>query len=542
MARMTAPRSGVKVRMYRQGHGDCFLLAFAGREGRKKRTVYVLIDCGLKPKSEVKRQPIARIIDDIHEATGGHIDIVVVTHEHQDHVNGFSKKESTRRLFDRLTFERLWLAWTEDGTDELANELRTRFDDTLVTLALAQERAARLGVDAGLVERLSDLIGLEVGDDGAAVEPGREGAAVVEAFRAAAASVPLGDAAAINLAGVKGITNKKAIADLRKQASGSVTFLGPHLPPEELPGVEGGAVYALGPPRNVGLLLDLDPKGAEEFHFGLGRDPLMLDGSARSFAEALAPDSRKSERSHPFSKRFRISEEDALGDEGHRKDGTPEGPAQPALDYFRRVYGGPGPDDEMAWRRIDQEWLGAAEGLALRLNKEVNNTSLVLAFKLPKSGKVLLFTGDAQRGNWLGWSDLEWQDSTGERMTARDLLGRTVFYKVGHHGSHNATLNGAQSDDHANLSWMGRGAYAEEFTAVIPANTTWALGKSKPWVHPQPEIEKALMAKAKGRVFRTDRDHVERPVDGTLSEEGWNAFQARTHEEDLFFEYVIEDR
>ena len=26
-------------------------------------------------------------------------------------------------------------------------------------------------------------------------------------------------------------------------------------------------------------------------------------------------------------------------------------------------------------------------------------------------------------------------------MTATDLLGRTVFYKVGHHGSHNATMN-----------------------------------------------------------------------------------------------------
>ena len=28
MPKMKAPDSGVKVRMYRQGHGDCFLLAF----------------------------------------------------------------------------------------------------------------------------------------------------------------------------------------------------------------------------------------------------------------------------------------------------------------------------------------------------------------------------------------------------------------------------------------------------------------------------------------------------------------------------------
>ena len=88
---------------------------------------------------------------------------------------------------------------------------------------------------------------------------------------------------------------------------------------------------------------------------------------------------------------------------------------------MRRVYGGVDPDAAQSWRRIDEEWLGAAEGLALRLNKEVNNTSLVLAFELPKSGKVLLFTGDAQRGSWVGWSDLSWTDSEGGTTTTRDL-------------------------------------------------------------------------------------------------------------------------
>jgi hypothetical protein len=47
--------------------------------------------------------------------------------------------------------------------------------------------------------------------------------------------------------------------------------------------------------------------------------------------------------------------------------------------------------------------LGLAGRLALQLDSDTNNTSLVLAFELGKSGRVLLFPGDAQVGNWLSW-------------------------------------------------------------------------------------------------------------------------------------------
>jgi hypothetical protein len=49
--------------------------------------------------------------------------------------------------------------------------------------------------------------------------------------------------------------------------------------------------------------------------------------------------------------------------------------------------------------------------------------------------------GDAQAGNWLSWDKLRWR-LDGRRVSAADLLARTCFYKVGHHGSHNATLKG----------------------------------------------------------------------------------------------------
>ena len=40
-----------------------------------------------------------------------------------------------------------------------------------------------------------------------------------------------------------------------------------------------------------------------------------------------------------------------------------------------------------------------------RMNKATNNANLVLAFELSKGGKVLLFVGDAQAGNWWSWSE-----------------------------------------------------------------------------------------------------------------------------------------
>src|SRR5436190_5025038 len=60
---------------------------------------------------------------------------------------------------------------------------------------------------------------------------------------------------------------------------------------------------------------------------------------------------------------------------------------------------------------------------------DTNNTSLVLAFELLPSRRVLLFPGDAQVGNWLSWQDVRWSvtDAGGAReVTAADLLSRTI--------------------------------------------------------------------------------------------------------------------
>ncbi len=50
--------------------------------------------------------------------------------------------------------------------------------------------------------------------------------------------------------------------------------------------------------------------------------------------------------------------------------------------------------------------------MALKLNTGINNTSLVVAFELPKSKKVLFFAADAQRGNWISWKDVEFENGS----------------------------------------------------------------------------------------------------------------------------------
>lgn len=67
-----------------------------------------------------------------------------------------------------------------------------------------------------------------------------------------------------------------------------------------------------------------------------------------------------------------------------------------------------------------------------QLDDQMNNTSLILLFEF--RGRKLLFPGDAQLENW-SHALKEAKDSAKNR----ELLADVDFYKVGHHGSLNAT-------------------------------------------------------------------------------------------------------
>ena len=66
--------------------------------------------------------------------------------------------------------------------------------------------------------------------------------------------------------------------------------------------------------------------------------------------------------------------------------------------------------------------------IAVALDAAVNGTSLVLAFQMGEA--LLFFPGDAQWGTWKALL---------ENSDTQELLGKAKLWKVGHHGSHNAT-------------------------------------------------------------------------------------------------------
>lgn len=510
--RLIPPPGGATVRMYRIGHGDCFLLAFATADPHDP--AYVLIDCGYKPGSPGMINPpdgvtsAKEIAADIHQATGGRLDVAIITHEHQDHVNGISDTH-----FKDIEIGEAWFAWTENPVDDLANELRKKFKDKLLGLVAARNRLAAGGGDDKRVAMIDEFLAFELGGED-------------EIFNLAGASAMLG--AASNAATSM---NKKSMRVFKDKAKKGIKYLRPHQKIYKIPGADQVRVFPLGPPRDPDLLESLDPTGAEEFHslaFG-------ASSSGSHFASAARAADNKEKPESPFARRYAVAWEQAFADVEHGA-------------FYKERYGQqPGDPDawdsseassNAEWRRIDKDWLYASGQLALDMNDQTNNSSLVLAFELGKGGKVLLFAADAQRGNWISWAKKDFSDGN-KKVTARSLLSRTVLYKVGHHGSHNATINGQATDDYTNLGWMGEGEHAGEFCAMITAVRKWAETQ-KGWDHPLKAIKDALLKKAAGRVFQTDTDFDQMSIAGGGSQVDWESFKRRTTPARLFFDYQIE--
>jgi len=87
---------------------------------------------------------------------------------------------------------------------------------------------------------------------------------------------------------------------------------------------------------------------------------------------------------------------------------------------------------------IQPDALAAA---AKKADNALNNQSLVVLFTF--AGKTMLFSGDAQWGNWanflFGGPAIGAPGHTKLTERSAGILGKLDFYKVGHHGSTNAT-------------------------------------------------------------------------------------------------------
>jgi hypothetical protein len=430
----------VRVRMYRHGLGDCFLITFP-REG--KDSFQVPIDCGaLGRNAQFMRGIVEHIRDTVLSDQAGaagkaRLDVVVGTHEHKDHLSGFNQ---ARPLFnEEFDFGSVWLSWTENLSDAAIRKIKETRKRAIAGLeaALASPLAAAEAL-AGVAEILS----FSQDDDST---------------------------------GQRSVSEAIDYLKQRGRKARDLQYLEPGGKPFGLDGVDGVRVFVLGPPRDPLALKESEVteemiREGVVYHLSrtgeVGMDALM----------AAFPSSpgTNGDRFHPFAPehRIRYCGRDSL--------------CQAVL------YDKAGE----AWRRIDHDWQNAFGQLALDLDNDTNNTSLVLAFEFEKTGEVLLFPADAQVGSWKSWAKVTFDvPDRAKPLPAHDLLSRTVFYKVAHHCSHNATLR------QGGLEIMGR----DDLVAFIPLDEATAKKQGKKgWEMPAPPLYEALTRKAAGRVVISD--------------------------------------
>ncbi|MCY7360343.1 MAG: hypothetical protein LH609_23380 [Rudanella sp.] len=114
----------VTIRMYNVGLGDCFLLRFKAPAPNRDR--FMLIDCGLILGSVAGEATLRAVAEDIFDTTGGRLDVVVATHEHQDHLSGFWYAQD---IFKKIKIDKVCMAWTERPGDEMARRLKDKIED-----------------------------------------------------------------------------------------------------------------------------------------------------------------------------------------------------------------------------------------------------------------------------------------------------------------------------------------------------------------------------------------------------------------------------
>lgn len=327
--------------MYNVGFGDCFLVEFPNLTDGVSR---VLIDCGSIAAGPFSIADVAeRVISDCTDTDAvARIDVIVCTHRHADHVSGFAKP-----AWKDVEVKEVWFPWTEDPTDEAAQEIR----ETQSRLALALHARWTDGNEATQNENSGWL------------------------------------ALAVNA-----LSNNKAMTMLHEglRSKPKRKFLSSDGNPKEikttaLPGV---TPFVLGPSKSKEIIRDMNPPAGKTYLRQGGsakKDEAILEPFASDWPIAEATFQARSEWSHLVVSRQEME----------------------------------------AMNLASSSWDPA---ITVALESAVNGTSLVLAFEIGDA--VLFFPGDAQWGTW---------NEILTKKRSADLLKRVSYWKVGHHGSHNAT-------------------------------------------------------------------------------------------------------
>ena len=428
--------------MYRMGTGDCFALKFfSGRE--KEATFRILIDAG---SWSGKKSEIEPYITNLKKYLGEFIDVLVITHEHKDHVHAFDCCEDQFTANDFKVGE-IWFGWTENDKTNKVKDWKKDYGEKKKALGLA---ARQLEKAINSPEYKKQLEGNKHAT--MTMNARKTFSNVLSGF----ADLHMSAAGKVYKGGLDGMEVVKTKINKKE-----VRYFMPGDTVSDMEGAEGIKFYVLGPPK---LYEDIKKEKGVEGESYLHNDILRESGA---FGAAV------------MNYETSLNKVSLLPFDEHFVECTDTNPN--CVEY-----------DKHDWRKIDFDWMFSAGSFALRMNGLTNNLSLALAIELEDSGKVLLFPGDAEYGSWASWHNIEWTEKgrDGETPLTEDLLNRTVFYKVAHHLSHNGTaqrlgLNMMKSKDLVAMATLDYNIINEGWTSTMPNRA----------------IVKELLAKTKGRLM-----------------------------------------
>jgi beta-lactamase superfamily II metal-dependent hydrolase len=347
----------IRVRMYRVGFGDFFLLTVPGNRG----PAHILIDCGVHAKN---LGTIGDCVQDMKKETGNRLALVILTHYHADHMSGFASNYDD---FANIDVGAVWITNRLDPKN--ANAAKFMAQITSVAQQLKMQLAAR--------------------NDPAAAE----------------ANSKVDNALGVASANGGGASNAKALRLLQsgfRNKPPVFYYQGGDTPtlPDELEGMITAELLGPSPKDAVGEFAASDNR-AEQYLAALGDTGVPHAGPLQPFDTKKWPAAADNYPKTTFDE----------FDKGSKAIET--------------ILAGMQPD--------------ALAAAADKLDGTLNNQSLVVLFTC--NGKKLLFVGDAQWGNWEYWlyGKAVTGSDPGISDRAKDILGSIDFYKVGHHGSTNAT-------------------------------------------------------------------------------------------------------
>jgi hypothetical protein len=364
---MPAAPTGVTLRAYDVGFGDCFLLSFNYAQAQK----HVLIDFGSTrlPAGKTGTGPyLERIARQIAADCGGKLTAVVATHRHKDHISGFATSgtkadKGPGAIIRGLKPDFVLQPWTEHPDAEReATKPPKRLTGVRLQRNLYLRSLRDMNSYAGHVRTLAKTL------RGSSLKSVREQLDF------------LGDD--------NELANRAAVVNLMTMGRLKARYLHCGAPSGLEPLLPGVKVHVLGPPtlEQDARIESQTPTQADEFwHL-----------RAAFWARRAALDT---------------------------------GPARSAPPLFPRHLRKKAPWDARWYKYQSQRELAESMlSIVRRLDDAMNNTSLILLFEIGDT--CLLFPGDAQWENWR---------YALEQAEYRKLLSRVTVYKVGHHGSLNAT-------------------------------------------------------------------------------------------------------